>query len=186
MPVNRREILSLMAAGVTARAVIQSPAVLMAQTREIKAIAFDGFPILDPRPIFGTAKKLFPEKGGALGLAFRTRLFEYQWLRALAGQYKDFYSIIEDALVFATNDLGLELTDDKRRQFMAVFLKLKAEIIAEGIETSEELATIPSAMTCALSLSATLCSERNSSWRGGSVSTSRHSTNRLPISPRAR
>ncbi len=126
MPVNRREILALIAAGVAARATIEAPAVLSAQTRDIKAVAFDGFPILDPRPIFGLAKKLYPEKGGALGIAFRTRLFEYQWLRALAGQYKDFYSIIDDALVFATRQLDLDLTDDKRAQFVGAFLKLKA------------------------------------------------------------
>jgi 2-haloacid dehalogenase len=32
----------------------------------IKAIAFDGFPILDPRPVFALVHELYPEKGAEL------------------------------------------------------------------------------------------------------------------------
>jgi len=48
----------------------------------IKALAFDTFPIFDPRPIFGLAETLFPGKGTAFSNAWRTRQFEDQWLRA--------------------------------------------------------------------------------------------------------
>src|SRR5215813_11946127 len=45
----------------------------------VKAIAFDAFPILDPRPIFDLAETMFPGKGADLAAAWRTRQFEYTW-----------------------------------------------------------------------------------------------------------
>jgi 2-haloacid dehalogenase len=47
--------------------------------------------ILDPRPVFALAEQLFPGTGAELRTAWRTRQFEYQWLRAVAGQYVDFW-----------------------------------------------------------------------------------------------
>jgi 2-haloacid dehalogenase len=126
MAFDRREFLTLAAGGVAAH-VWRSP--LMAQTvtpPPFKAIAFDTFPIFDPRPVFGLAETLFPRKGTDLSNAWRTRQFEYQWLRALAGHYADFWQTTEDALVFAANLLQLERTPDKRAQLMRAYLGLKA------------------------------------------------------------
>ena len=92
----------------------------------IKAIAFDAFPILDPRPVFALAEQLFPGKGTELSNVWRTRQFEYQWLRALSGRYVDFWQATDDALVFAAKMLKLDLTAEKRRQLMEAYLKLKA------------------------------------------------------------
>ena len=91
----------------------------------IKALAFDAFPVFDPRPIFGLAEQLFPGKGADLSNAWRTRQFEYQWLRALSGQYADFWQATDDALVYAAKTLKLELTAEKRRQLMDAYLQLK-------------------------------------------------------------
>jgi 2-haloacid dehalogenase len=99
----------------------------MAQTvtqPPFKAIAFDAFPIFDPRPVFGLAETLFPGKGAEFSNAWRTRQFEYQWLRALSGRYADFWQTTEDALVFAATLLQLELTPDKRAQLMQAYLGL--------------------------------------------------------------
>jgi 2-haloacid dehalogenase len=126
MAFDRREFLTLAAGGVAAR-VWLSP--LMAQTvtqPQFQAIAFDAFPIFDPRPVFGLAETLFPGKGAEFSNAWRTRQFEYQWLRALAGRYADFWQTTEDALVFAATLLQLELTPDKRTQLMQAYLGLKA------------------------------------------------------------
>jgi 2-haloacid dehalogenase len=76
MRVDRRKFVTLAAAS------LASPAVLAA-SRPIKAIAFDGFPITDPRPVFAKVEELFPTHGRALSEAWRTRLFEYTWLRSL-------------------------------------------------------------------------------------------------------
>ncbi len=93
---------------------------------KIKGIAFDAFPIFDPRPVFALAEQLFPGKGAELSNAWRTRQFEYQWLRALSNHYADFWQATEDALVFSCEMLKLDLTPDKRKQLMDAYLELKA------------------------------------------------------------
>src|SRR5262249_3906210 len=66
-------------------------------------------------------------RGGARpGSAWRTRQFEYQWLRALSGHYADFWQITEEALVFAARSLRLELTAESRARLMQAYLGLKA------------------------------------------------------------
>ena len=92
----------------------------------IKAIAFDAFPIFDMRPIQALAETCFPGHGTSLGNMWRSRQFEYQWLRALCGNYADFWKTTEDSLVFACAALGLELSSEVRKQLMGAFLALKA------------------------------------------------------------
>lgn len=122
---NRRNILGMAAVGAAAKALVGSSASEAAFVRPIKAIAFDGFPILDPRPIFVAGKQMYPENGDAFLRVFQTRLFEYQWLRALGGRYKDFLSIVDDAHIRAAAQFGGEATDEKRARFRDAFLKLK-------------------------------------------------------------
>jgi 2-haloacid dehalogenase len=125
MPLNRRECLTLVTGGIAA-GVLLSTSLVQATTRpKIKAIAFDAFPILDPRSVFALAEQLFPGKGADLSNAWRTRQFEYQWLRALAGHYVDFWRATEDALVFAATLLKLDLTPDRRKQLMEAYLGLQ-------------------------------------------------------------
>lgn len=125
MAFDRREFLTHTAGGVAASVWLSN---LMAQSvaqPQFKAIAFDAFPIFDPRPVFGLAETLFPGKGAELSNAWRTRQFEYQWLRVLSGRYADFWQTTEDGLVFAAKLLQLELTPDKRAQLMQAYLGLK-------------------------------------------------------------
>lgn len=91
-----------------------------------KAIAFDGFPIIDPRPVAARAEELFPGKGESLMNAWRTRQFEYTWLRTLSGNYADFWQTTQDALAFAAGSLGLALSGDARDRLMHTYLELKA------------------------------------------------------------
>lgn len=126
MALNRREFLNLAATGVAAMSVALTPLAHGANKPKVKAIAFDAFPILDPRPVFALAEQLFPAKGVELSNAWRTRQFEYQWLRALSGQYVDFWQTTEDSLIYAAELLSLALTSDKRKQLMNAYLELKA------------------------------------------------------------
>jgi 2-haloacid dehalogenase len=126
MPLDRREFLRLTAGGVLASASIVRWGARVARHSQYRAIAFDAFPIFDPRPVFALAETLFPGKGADLSNAWRTRQFEYQWLRASAGQYADFWQTTEDGLVFAAKLLQLELTPQKRAQLMQAYLGLKA------------------------------------------------------------
>ena len=92
----------------------------------IKAVAFDGFPIFDPRPIAQAAEELFPGRGAELMRAWRSRQFEYTWLRTLSNQYLDFWQVTEDALVAAAAACGLALLESQRERLMNAYLSLKA------------------------------------------------------------
>ena len=126
MPIDRRDFLKLAVGGLAASGVLASAGVQSASKSEVPAIVFDAFPIFDPRPVFGLAEELFPGKGAELSSAWRTRQFEYQWLRALGGRYADFWQATEDSLVFATQMLRLNLDDEKRARLMQAYLKMKA------------------------------------------------------------
>ena len=90
-----------------------------------RAILFDGFPLLDPRPVGVLAQELDPQNGAALMQAWRTRQFEYQWLRALGERYVDFRQVTEDSLVFAARQTGVSLTSEKRARLMNAYTNLK-------------------------------------------------------------
>ena len=92
----------------------------------IKAIAFDGFVIFDPKSIAVLAESLFPSKGAELINAWRLRQFEYSWLRNSIGRYADFWTVTSEALVFAARLAKLDLSKEKRDQLMNGFLDMKA------------------------------------------------------------
>jgi 2-haloacid dehalogenase len=126
MSLDRRGFLNLVAAGIAAGFLTSTPLARAATKSKIKAIVFDGFALWDPRPISALAEQLFPGKGAELSNAWRTRQFDYQWLRVLTGRYADFWQATDDALVFSTEMLKLDLTPDKHKQLMNAYLELKA------------------------------------------------------------
>lgn len=126
MSMDRRRFLDLAAAGVVANAFGSALRGAESPPPRFKAVAFDAFPIFDPRPIAGLTETLFPGRGAELVGAWRTRQFEYQWLRALGGRYEDFWRTTEDALVYASAQLGLDLTPEKRDRLMQAHLEWTA------------------------------------------------------------
>jgi len=123
---DRRRFLEL-TTGAMAGAVMPPTTVTPASTGgPVKAIVFDAFPIFDPRPVFALAEELFPGEGAALCNAWRTRQFEYTWLRTVADQYTDFLRVTEDALVFAARSLQLPLPPEERLRLVQAYLGLKA------------------------------------------------------------
>jgi len=126
---NRRQFLST-TVGVTtlgltlSNTLINTAQATVAQT-DIKAIAFDGFPIFDPRPILGLVKTLYPEQGKAFSKAWFNKIFAYTWLRTNGGRYKSFYAIIDDALAYTATQFKVELNADKRDQLIGIWLQLK-------------------------------------------------------------
>ena len=121
---NRREFVTV-AAGALAAGPKQAFADNIKPIR-FKAVAFDGFPIIDPRPVFAKLEEMFPENGSDLGNIWRTRQFEYTWLRTLGGRYVDFWQVSEEALVFAAKARGVDLSVARRDQLMQSWLTLKA------------------------------------------------------------
>lgn len=133
---TRRALLAL-AASTAVTSVFSSAAMAADKTQPaIKAVAFDAFPIFDPRSISLRAEEVFPGRGGALVDVWRTRQFEYTWLRIASQRYADFWHVTEDALVFAAKLLKLDLTSEKRSRLMGSYLEMKPwPGVAEGLKT---------------------------------------------------
>lgn len=123
MRLDRRAFIGLAATGMTSR-VLGSVSALDVRHVRIRAIAFDAFPVFDPRPVSALAEQLFPDRGIELNDAWRTRQFEYQWLRALSGQYADFLQATRDALIYATNVLKLNVEEADRDRLLAAYFNL--------------------------------------------------------------
>jgi 2-haloacid dehalogenase len=124
---NRRKFIALGAAGAAIGAMPSISKVFADEPfsrSRIKAIAFDAFPIFDPRPVFALAEKLFPAKGAELARQWRTRQFEYTWLRATAHKYADFWRVTQDALEFAAEELNFTLSREQRDELMNAYLEL--------------------------------------------------------------
>ena len=122
MRVSRRKFVALAGAAALAAPAVHS----LAATRKIKAVAFDGFPIVDPRPVFAKAEEILPGKGLALSNAWRIRQFEYSWLRTLGGRYVDFWQVTEQSLIYAAEVSGIDLSVEQRGALMQTWLELKA------------------------------------------------------------
>lgn len=97
-----------------------------AATRSIRALALDGFTTFDPRPLRALAERLFPGRGGELASAWRTRQFEYSWLRVAMHRYTDFWTVTEEALIYAAQASRLELSAVQRSALMDAVLRLPA------------------------------------------------------------
>ncbi|GIL39769.1 haloacid dehalogenase [Rhodospirillales bacterium TMPK1] len=96
-----------------------------AAPRPLRAVLFDAFPIFDPRPIAAEAERLFPGRGAELMLVWRTRQFEYAWLRQLSGSYADFAVTTNDSLIYALRALGLTLDSAKRDALVDLYAHLR-------------------------------------------------------------
>ncbi|MDH5229857.1 MAG: haloacid dehalogenase type II, partial [Gammaproteobacteria bacterium] len=96
----------------------------VAATHSYQAIAFDAFPIFDPRPIFKQVEQMFPQQANVFGQTWRSRIFEYTWLRTAAGQYVNFWQCINDGLIFTAKALNVNITPQQHQQLASQFFKL--------------------------------------------------------------
>ena len=137
LPKTRREFLTASARTLTGAALISAVGTTaFTRSTKTRAILFDAFPVFDPRPVAALAEELFPGKGKELSDAWRTRQFEYTWLRNSMGTYRDFFHVIDDALIFAARLLKLDLTPEKRDRLTSAYLQLRAyPDVAESLKT---------------------------------------------------
>ncbi|WP_263383450.1 haloacid dehalogenase type II [Granulicella arctica] len=120
---NRRQFLSI-AAMVATSAI--APGFLRAQNRSaIKAVAFDAFAIFDSRSVFQLAEQLFPGRGSELSNNWRTRQFEYTWLRNSMHRYVNFWQVTQDSLNYASKQTKVSMDYEQNKQLMSAFLQLK-------------------------------------------------------------
>src|SRR5262245_39707043 len=101
------------------------PGALEAAARpRFKAVAFDVLVLFNPDSVVSDVERIFPGKGRELTNLWRTRQFEYSWLRSITNHYVDFLAVTEDALTYAAKAMKLELTAPQKRLLMDAHLKL--------------------------------------------------------------
>lgn len=95
-------------------------------TAAIEAVAFDAFPIFDPRSVTQKIIALAPDYGRELAQAWSNKLFSTSWLYTVADQYAPFDAIAEDSLRFAADGLGLTLSSIDRANLVRAYSSLDA------------------------------------------------------------
>jgi 2-haloacid dehalogenase len=121
---TRREVLKITGATVAGSATARAASLAQHRSR-VEAIGFDAFTIFDLRSIEAAVEDIFPGKGKEYAAAWRTRLFEYTWLRTLNRTYADFKQVSEDALKFVFKAAKTDLTPDARETLLDAFAHLK-------------------------------------------------------------
>lgn len=103
---------------VTARA---APA---AGRTKIRAICFDLFTLFDPRSVVSVAERYVPQGANELCAEWRSRQFQYSWIRTASAQYADFEATTHDALLYAEAALGITLSAEARRDLVGAYSAL--------------------------------------------------------------
>jgi len=89
-----------------------------------KAVAFDYFVLFNANSIVPTVERAFPGKGAEIARAWRSKQFEYGFLRSITGRQVDFFKVTEDALVYTAEFMKLDLTPEKRESLLRAYLSL--------------------------------------------------------------
>jgi 2-haloacid dehalogenase len=118
--------MSLVVTGAAAAKLSAEPLIAKVSEPKIEAIAFDGLAVFDVRPVAALAERIFPGRGGEMSALWRTRQFEYTWLRTVGHQYADFWQVTKEALVFSCKSLKLDLTKADSDRLMQSYLELQA------------------------------------------------------------
>lgn len=125
MTATRREFLSLVSKALAVTVGSSSVAKAQTSAKAIKVVVFDAFAVFDPRSVFAAVESHFPGRGSELSATWRTKQFEYCWLRTLEQSYVDFWQVTEEALAFAARAAGLELRAETRQKLMSTYLQLE-------------------------------------------------------------
>jgi len=120
---SRRVMITGLAASTALRGATHSGP---AEVRGVRAIAFDAFPIFDPRPIAALARSLVGEPGDLLASTWSIRLFGYTWLSTAARHYEDFATLADAALNASAESLGVNLSAKDRVQLTSAYAELDA------------------------------------------------------------
>jgi 2-haloacid dehalogenase len=102
----------------------QSPALPRAEPH-FKAVAFDYFVIFDPNSVIPAVEAEFPGRGAEFVKAWRSKQFEYCFLRSITARHDDFFKVTEDALVYTAEAMKLDLPADARARLLDAYLALK-------------------------------------------------------------
>jgi 2-haloacid dehalogenase len=89
------------------------------------AVAFGYFIIFDPNSVVPTVENVFPGKGVEFTKAWRSKQFEYGFLRSITNDHEDFVKVTADAMDFTAEQMHLTLTPETRARLLNAYLTLK-------------------------------------------------------------
>src|SRR5262249_32949100 len=97
------------------------------QFKAVKALAFDAYGTLfDVFSVTALCEQLYPGKGNQLAQIWRAKQLQNRLMGRLIGPPRPFLGLNEDGLGWATKNLQLDLTADKKKQLMDAYLSLAA------------------------------------------------------------
>jgi len=92
--------------------------------KRFAAVAFDYLVLFDPDSVLSAVEQVSPGKARDFVNLWRTRQFEYSWLRSMTNRYVDFSAVTEDALVYTANARKVQLTELQKRRLVDAYLHL--------------------------------------------------------------
>ena len=93
----------------------------------MRALVFDAYGTLfDVLSVTSLCELLFPGSGTALAVTWRSKQLQYSLLRSMMERYADFWQVTQDALVYATKALDLDLTTENGDRLMNAYRTLQA------------------------------------------------------------
>jgi len=90
-----------------------------------KAVAFDYFVLFDPSSVVPEVEKIFPGKGADFTKAWRSKQFEYGFLRSITKRHRDFFAVTGEALDYTAETMHLTLLPEARQRLLDAYLNLK-------------------------------------------------------------
>lgn len=91
---------------------------------KIEAVCFDLFTLFDPRSVVAVAERHVPHAASELCAEWRSRQFQYSWIRTASAQYADFEATTLDALLYAEAARGIVLSGEARRELVGAYSTL--------------------------------------------------------------
>jgi 2-haloacid dehalogenase len=103
-------------------------------TRDLSALVFDAYGTLfDVHSVTRLAESLFPGKGAALSVAWRSKQLEYTWLRSLMGRYEDFSRVTRSALEWSLESLHIDADESALRALVDEYRRLATFAEVRGV-----------------------------------------------------
>jgi 2-haloacid dehalogenase len=88
----------------------------------LDALVFDAYGTLyDVHSVLRRCEAFFQGKGAQLSQLWRAKQLEYTWQRSLMGRYAPFSTVTREALAYACEALGLQLTAERMEALMSEY-----------------------------------------------------------------
>jgi 2-haloacid dehalogenase len=94
-------------------------------TPRFKAVAFDYFVIFDPNSVMPAVEEVAPGRALEFTRAWRSKQFEYGFLRSITKQHADFFEVTADALDYTAAAMQVRLDPAARKRLLEAYLNLK-------------------------------------------------------------